>query len=303
MFDPNLERVLHFFDYGHLGRVCELHETEFAKEFGMTHHRVGTQSKWEDYDPFYTFKDNGSSVLAVAHLDTVMHHNHRGATFADTADGPVVYSGALDDRLGAYTILKLLPAMGINVDVLLTTGEESGQSTAEDFEPPRDYHWMIEFDRGGTDVVMYQYEDDETKDLVRACGAKVGNGIFSDISYMDHLEVKGFNWGVGYQDYHGPRSHAFLVDYWMMLGHYLDFHEENSDIYLPHESKSSVHGRYSTRGWTSADWKDVDFEDDEAWREYLRSLDAKADDNVASEDFEEVNRFCLQQQEKADLAD
>jgi hypothetical protein len=297
MLDHNLERVLRVFDYGPLGRICEMHETDFADEFGMDTFRCGKASKWDEYDPFYAFKNNGSPILAVAHLDTVMRHEARGATFADTADGPVIYSGALDDRLGAYTILELLPALGINVDVLLTTGEESGQSTAQCFEPSGDYHWLIEFDRGGTDVVMYQYEDDETIELVRACGAKVGDGIFSDISYMEHLEIKGFNWGVGYADYHGPRSHAFLIDYWSMLGHFLDFHEDNSGMYLPHEKKATAYDYRSTWGWDSAD-----FDEDEEWREYLRDLDRKADNEV-SEDFEEVNRFCLDEQERAQLAD
>ena len=47
----------------------------------------------------------------------------------------MVHSGALDDRLGAYIILDLLPKLGINVDVLLTVGEEQGRSTANFFAP------------------------------------------------------------------------------------------------------------------------------------------------------------------------
>jgi hypothetical protein len=214
-----------------LARVCAMGEREFASYYGLETVKV-PQPKTEN---FYCFVDNGCDVLAVAHLDTVMPAHRRNAGFLDTQDGPVIYSGALDDRLGAYILLELLPSMGIDHDILLTTGEEIGRSTAAFFAPEKEYNWMIEFDRGGSDVVMYQYDDYDTRGLVRACGARVGEGIFTDICYLDSLEVKGFNWGVGYQDYHGPRSHAYLDDTAEMVGHYLKFHEANSGTYLPHD--------------------------------------------------------------------
>ena len=189
-----------------LARICAMPERDFGEAYGMETVNCGSSAeerKWSDY--IYHFKDNGSSVLAVAHLDTVMPAERRAARFVDTEAGTVVFSGALDDRLGAYIILELLPALGITYDWLLTVGEETGQSTADFFEPAKDYDWIIEFDRGGTDVVMYQYEDSDTRKAVLDCGAMIGDGIFSDISYMEHLGVKGFNWGCGYRDYHGPR--------------------------------------------------------------------------------------------------
>lgn len=225
------ERAVEAFDPRMLKRVCEMHETEFGEAFGFE--RVQTSAKPpEDY---YYFKDNGSNVLAVAHLDTVMPHGEREANFVNTADGPVIFSGALDDRLGAYTITQWLPALGINVDVLLTVGEESCNSTASYFTPPKEYHWMIEFDRGGTDVVLYQYEDLETERLVESVGLRVGNGSYSDIADLEFLEIKGFNWGIGYRDYHGPRSHAWLRETWAMVSRFIVFHEAYADLYLPHE--------------------------------------------------------------------
>ncbi len=219
------------FDRNTLAEICEMPETAFGKAFGMDRYKVAQPVP----DDFYFFRDNGASVLAVAHLDTVGLPHQRGAHFVETEAGTVVYSRALDDRLGAYIILDALPRLGVDVDVLLTVGEESGRSTASFFDAPKKYDWMIEFDRGGTDVVMYQYDDKETRNLVRESGARVGDGIFSDICYLDHLGVKGFNWGVGYQDYHGPRAHAFLEDTWDMLDKFLIFHEYNSGIHLPHE--------------------------------------------------------------------
>lgn len=220
------------FDRATLARVCEMPEDTFGEAYDMQRVAVAQKSPAD----FYFYQDNGSNVLAVAHLDTVGAADQRACHFLETEGGTVVYSRALDDRLGAYIILELLPALGIQYDILLTVGEECGMSTADFFDPPKQYDWMIEFDRGGTDVVMYQYDDDATADLVIASGARVGEGIFSDIAYLEHLGVKGFNWGVGYRDYHGPRAHAYLDDTFTMLGHYLRFHAANVGRRLPHDS-------------------------------------------------------------------
>ena len=226
------------FDRDMLATICEMPEADFRDAYGMTRTRVNQKAPAN----FYLHLDNGSDTLAVAHLDTVGLAHQRACRFLDTEGGEVVYSRALDDRLGAYIILELLPALGVTHDILLTVGEESGQSTAAFFDPAKDYDSVIEFDRGGTDVVMYQYEDAYTIDLVEAAGARVGEGIFSDICYLDHLGVKGFNWGVGYQDYHGPRAHAYLDDTFYMVGRYLDFHQLTDGVHLPHHGNSA---RYS----------------------------------------------------------
>ncbi len=242
------------FDRDALAGICVMPERSFAQNFGMATvdipERRGLlqQTCSAGYSDFYAFKDNGSSILAVAHLDTVVDPDGRTARFVDTDAGPVVFSGALDDRLGAYTILDLLPNLGINVDVLLTVGEENGMSTAEFFDQPKDYDWMIEFDRGGTDVVMYQYGDPDSYDLIAACGADVGHGSFSDIAYLEHLGVKGFNWGVGYRDYHGPRGHAFIQDYVKMLAQFVEFHSANKSVYMEHVEAPPVSSIFASLG-------------------------------------------------------
>jgi len=258
--DPTQGIVAAHFDADALARICELDEEDFGEAFDLRRFDVDPdlliRSRWSpDGDDFYFHRDNGSDVIAVAHLDTVMAATRRKARFVDTEAGPIVFSGALDDRLGAYIILDLLPKLGINYDILLTVGEESGCSTAQYFEPDKQYNWMIEFDRGGTDVVMYQYDDAEVRELVRNCGAEPDNGIFSDISYMDHLDIKGFNWGVGYHDYHGPKSHAYLLDTMSMVGKYTRFHEQNAGTYMPHDPKDTWESRW--RRWRSSgsdDW-------------------------------------------------
>lgn len=245
-----------------LRRICEADERSFGDAYDMQVVEVDQPAP----DNFFFYRDNGSNILAVAHLDTVAYGKDRGCRFVTTeGGGTVVFSRALDDRLGAYIILELLPKLGLQYDVLLTVGEESGLSTAAYFEPPKgkQYDYMIEFDRGGTDVVMYQYDDAEVRQLVRDAGARVGNGSFSDISYLDHLAIKGFNWGVGYQDYHGPRAHAFLDDTFRMVGHYLTFAERNEGVFMPHyqeDEPRSLWGEYQDRKWSER-WYDEDYDE------------------------------------------
>lgn len=232
------------FDFPALKRVCEMHEDDFEAEYEME--RVVVHDTW-DTDNFYLFKDNGSSILAVAHLDTVVSHEKRRAVLAETEAGDVVYSGALDDRLGAYVLAEMLPSMGLTFDLLFTTGEEMGRSTAEHFVPSkhhdREYNWIIEFDRGGTDVVLYQYEDADLVERVEDTGMIVEQGIFSDIGSMEHIGVKAMNWGVGYEgDYHSTRGHVWTENLFYMVDGFLDFHEAWHDTPLPHRSEHQLWG-------------------------------------------------------------
>ena len=257
--DPRIKAA---FDREELRAVCALPEREFGQTYGLTKTTVRQQRAPDNY---YFYKDNGSNVLAVAHLDTVAWEDERRARFVKTEAGLVVFSRALDDRLGAYVILDLLPKLGLKYDILLTVGEEMGRSTAAYFTPAKQYDWMIEFDRGGTDVVMYQYDDEEVRGLVRGAGARPADGIFSDISYLEHLGIKGFNWGVGYRDYHTERSHAFLDDTFEMVDKYLTFHEQNVGTYMPHYPLADLTDKEERRLWAEweADSKPLVLDDDD----------------------------------------
>jgi hypothetical protein len=228
-----LAKIRQAFDRKSLHDICVMPE-DYFETYGDF-----VKVNQEAPDDFYYFKDNGSKVLAVAHLDSC--EQDVMCSIADTADGPVVYSGSLDDRLGAYVILELLPKLGITCDWLLTTGEETGRSTAEFFEPPidsdgnfKEYNWIIQFDRGGTDVVLYDYETASLKAMVEATGVYVGMGSFSDICKLEWLGCKGINWGVGYQDYHGPRAHAWLDETFHMVEAFMNFYESHAATYLEH---------------------------------------------------------------------
>lgn len=241
-----------------LARICTLPEQEFSSAFGMQTIEVEQRAP----SNYYHFRDNGASVLAVAHLDTVVKESRREPHFSlSQRSGPLVVAGSLDDRLGAYVILDLLPKLGITCDWLLTVGEERGQSTANFFDPPKKYDWVIEFDRGGTDVVMYQYEDRASKQLIAASGARMGHGSFSDIAYLEHLNIKAFNWGVGYQgDYHSEHGYAYLNNTFAMVARYLKFHAQNAGTAMPHTPDWPVH-RQRTNWWDDAEWKNDRNED------------------------------------------
>lgn len=247
------KKVSDAFDFDRLKVMCETHELTLAELFpGMVRVEVNQPAP----DNYFYFKDNGSRILAVAHLDTVVDHAQRTTVLAETAGGDVVYSGALDDRLGAYIVADLLPAVGeatgrdLTFDLLFTVGEEMGCSTAAFFDANefgKEYDWIIQFDRGGTDVVLYQYEDDDLIERVENTGALVESGAFSDISFLEHVGVKAMNWGCGYRDYHGPRGHVWLDDMFEMVGYFISFHDDNRDTTLPHENTGR--GLWSGNSW------------------------------------------------------
>lgn len=218
------KRVRRAFDAEALKRICV--QTDFS-DYADYYVVEGKDHR------FYWYQDNGSDILAIAHLDSV--HDDGTCRVVNSTSGLAAFSGALDDRLGAYVILELLPAMGIKCDWLLTTDEEKGQSTAELFTTEKKYNWMFSFDRGGTDVVSYTYETAELNAMIRDTGAATGIGSFSDICELEHLGCKGMNWGVGYRDYHGPHGYAFLHDTFGMVAKFIKFHQNNAETLLYHE--------------------------------------------------------------------
>lgn len=224
------------FNAAALIRVCEAEPSEVASMYGA----VAVECDQPEPDNFYWFADRGSKILAVAHLDTVQ--SDRTTRVLDTDRGLRVESGALDDRLGAYVIAELLPALGIECDLLFTVGEEKGRSTAAFFDPARhgdrEYNWIIEFDRGGTDVVLYQYEDETLRTRIESTGVRVEQGIFSDISFLEHVGVKAMNWGVGYHDYHSMNGYAWLNDTFHMVDAFIEFLNEWSEVRMPHEQRA-----------------------------------------------------------------
>jgi hypothetical protein len=178
------------------------------------------ESNWGDrYDtpdgPLF-YRDNGAKVLGVAHLDSVMFRKPR-------FQGDFVQCPQLDDRLGVWILLDALPKMNIPMDVLLTTGEESCRSTAQFFMPDKTYNWVVEFDRAGSDVVFYQYEDFAPywHDW------DIGIGSYSDICVMEHLGVLCANVGIGYHQQHTKKCWADLRETNRQIRQFARFYEKN----------------------------------------------------------------------------
>ena len=170
--------------------------------------------------PYY-HHNYGSTVLGVAHLDTVL-------TARPHKEGSVVFAPQLDDRLGVYCLLGLLPKMGIQLDVLLTTGEEKCQSTARHFQGG--YNWVVEFDRAGTDIVFYQYDD---KVWNRAWRIREGVGSYSDIADLE-LGVCCANLGIGYHNQHTRFCYADLDDTKKQLRRFAEFYGKHKNTRFPH---------------------------------------------------------------------
>lgn len=235
-------------DYDILKRICFARIKDF-KGFGKV-----TNTK----DGLYIHKDNNSKILGVAHLDTVLSTRHFYVN--KIGNDEMILNAQLDDRLGVYVLTSLLPSLGLNFDVLLTEGEETGRSTSQYFESDK-YNWIFSFDRHGDDVVLYQYSDENWESVIKSSGFKIGIGSFSDIAFMDSLGVMGLNIGTGYEGEHSKMSYASTRILKKQVHRFIDFYHKNKDIKYPYELASSkqAYYHYSYRGsqyWNS--WGEYD---------------------------------------------
>lgn len=207
-------------DLAELDRICGASIQGLMKELTKDGGHIGGKRGAR-----YAYKNNGAKVLAVAHLDTVQQ-GHKTAT-VQLAGETLIFNPRLDDRLGAYTILRLLPKLGIEVDILLTENEEKGASTAQAFDTKKQYNWIVEFDRAGDDAVIYDYT---WGDIIKGYFKK-GLGSFSDITCLEHLGCQAVNIGVGYQDCHSPRAYFVLEQYVAQIRRFIKFHGDHKDTH------------------------------------------------------------------------
>lgn len=202
----------------------------------------------------YAYRNNGHKVLAVAHCDSVTCNS---AHFAHDPATNIVFCTRLDDRLGVFTILDVLPALGIPVDVLLTDGEESCQSTAEYFRPRHHrYNWIVEFDRRGSGAATYSYA--EMIPLVKRVFGRSGHhhGSYTDICELRHLRVGALNVAVEYEGEHSISSRVDLAAYRKQIAKFTEFwrlfrrrrivHNPKPKVYSYSTSYGGFHGSQST---------------------------------------------------------
>ena len=194
-----------------------------------------------------------SKVLAVGHTDYVMFTDEPQISM----DQSKIKAPQLDDRLGCWVILSLLP---FNIpkdkpyDILLTDCEECGKSTGVLFNPPegKQYNWMFQFDRRGTEVVMYDYETKDLKALVEKYGFKVGNGSFTDIAVMDQLGCAGFNVGTAYYSEHSKECHGNMPELIQQVARWKKFYSEQYDTHLIGDMVKAKQARERKTDWLYA---------------------------------------------------
>jgi len=138
---------------------------------------------------------------------------------------------------------------------LLTDGEEAGRSTAAHFAPEKKYNWIFEFDRAGMDCVLYEFQDSDMVGLVEERGFEVGYGSFSDICSLQHLGVKGFNFGTGYHEPHTPNCHANINETIASAIMFVDFAKDLHGTRLPHKERDMIVEKRES-------WFDYSCEDD-----------------------------------------
>lgn len=235
---PKLPGFSH--DYTLMDKILTADEEYFLK-YGKYHEPVKGHP--------YVFQDNGADILAIAHVDTVQMNLYSRRLFLPTGHRIILANGA-DDRIGVYTLVHLLPQFGLKYDLLLTTDEEIGASTAEYFKPPRQYNWAFEFDRRGTDLALYHYIGDSkwTDALEDVFGEKSASyGSFTDISYLD-ANCCAVNVGAGYHDAHMYSSYVYLHELEEMVSKFVQFYNTHKDTKFPFIStfkkRSHLDGEY-----------------------------------------------------------
>ncbi len=237
-----------------LQEICDLSISGFSK--------YGEVTNIQKDQGMYIHKDNGSNVLAVAHLDTVKQEKYFSVAHLDKT---LVFSPRLDDRLGVYTILHLLPVMGINLDILLTENEEMGASTGFHFTTEKKYNWLVEFDRHGNDIVLYDYSGKKFAQKLKKQGFKIGIGSYTDISDLEHLGCKGFNVGVSYHNEHTLRCYFILQDYIRQISKFIRFYEKYKTLKFHHSPRpitEKIKYVSTPKGYKKSiyyDFEDIDF--------------------------------------------
>lgn len=175
----------------------------------------------DDKDKRRIFIDNGSQVLFVAHLDTVLPPK----IIKKKEDR--VWAQGLDDRLGALIAYRLSKKLG--ADLLLTDNEEVCASTARYHELKDDYNWIVEFDRAGIDVVTYDIDSPEFLGALYE-SFPIGFGSYSDICSLEYPPCCCFNLGIGYHHAHSKDSYVELAETNLNIELFVAFFKDNIDV-------------------------------------------------------------------------
>lgn len=193
---------------------------------------------------FLKRSQRANPVLAVVHLDVHGGDNHPAAQWLTQDNVLYLRSRALDDRLGLWMLLELAHR-GCDFDLLFTTDEEIGQSSATEFA--HDYAgkyspaWLLEIDRRRIradtwqpSVVMYQYETPELRKRCEDAGFVVERGTSTDIRFLEEFSVAGFNFSAAYQGEHTNTCTARWDEVEAMLNAIEKFYSQYAGTVINH---------------------------------------------------------------------
>ncbi len=193
------------------------------------------------------FVDRGASVLFVAHLDTVQ----KPKFVRESRSKKTIYAQGLDDRLGCLLAVEL--SQELSADLLLTDYEESGRTTIQ-YHEIKDYNWIVELDREGSDVVTYDLDCDEFRQALREYW-QIGFGTYSDICTAN-TNACCFNLGIGYELAHSKDSYCNVKTVFKQIDLFKEFYAkyQNQQFvrdFVPHDV-----------WWDRCGWQDDMYEED-----------------------------------------
>ena len=164
-------------------------------------------------------------VLYVAHIDTVLELS-TPKQIRITKNK--VYATGLDDRLGCYLAFRL-NQLGLKGDILLCDFEEINETTAKYFQTDKNYNWVVEFDRHGTDAVTYGDDSLEFLRALKKAKFKLGRGVGSDISELTlNNDPCMFNLGIGYERAHSFHSYVDIKNLVRNVKKFTKFYNKHS---------------------------------------------------------------------------
>jgi hypothetical protein len=174
---------------------------------------------------FLGWVHRGGKVLAVAHMDFI------GSGVVHKNNHKKVVSSALDDRLGVYAAMEVLPAMGVECDVLLCDDEESANSSMQSIGMRflQKYNWIIELDCAGVQAITYNYKSMEG--ALSTVWDRVHRGAFSDITSVEHVcPIGAFNAGVGYHAQHTESCYVNIEEFLQAMSKVKKFYDMYEDV-------------------------------------------------------------------------
>lgn len=197
---------------------------------------------------FVKNKNQENKILVVAHLDRVLTLEPRLFRYEDEPNH--IYGAyGWDDRAGIIAALELFS--NNDIDLLFTTGEESGCVGAKQINPNkiRQYNLVFELDRHGSHDFINECasgvlcNDDFTKAITYHVGTKGYNlkpteGVYTDIAILREKNetAQMFYMSCGYYHEHSKDEYLVMSELVSAIEKaqiIIDYVNENPDVIKP----------------------------------------------------------------------